>query len=205
MPEKPPRIFPLALQHWDKRLDQIVEDTVAAPINVHQLMANNPSLLKACWDFRNHAVQGGTLGKSAGELVILRVAVHMQAWYEWASHVDRALACDLTIDEINQVLCYSTGQGWQAADAVLLRAVDDLIARHCLTEQTQIELAQYFSTEQVMDIIAIHGMYVILACMIKSWGLPLDQQVRERIAGQASERDFITAATRFKTTIDNID
>ena len=56
-----------------------------------------------------------------------------------------------------------------------------------------------------MDIIAIHGMYVILACMIKSWGLPLDQQVRERIAGQASERDFITAATRFKTTIDNID
>jgi 4-carboxymuconolactone decarboxylase len=205
MPTKPPKMFPLAPQHWDKELDQIVEDTKSAPINVHQLMANNPSLLKAWWDFRNHAVRGGTLGKRAGELVILRVAVHMQAWYEWASHVDRALACGLTIDEINQVLSYSTAQGWPAADAVLLRAVDDLIAHHCLTEQIQIELALYFSTEQVMDIIAIHGMYVILACMIKSWDLPLDQPVLERIAGQASERDFITAATRFKTTLDNID
>ena len=204
MSKKLPKVSPLALQHWDKKLDQIAEDTRGAPINVHQLMANNPSLLKAWWNFRNHAVEGGTLGKRAGELVILRVAVHMQAWYEWGSHVDRALACGLTIDEINHVLSYSTAEGWGATDAVLLRAVDDLIAHHCLTEQIQTQLAQHFSTEQVMDIIAIQGMYVILACMIKSWGLTLDQQVQERIAEQASESDFIAAAALFKATIDNI-
>ena len=55
-----------------------------------------------------------------------------------------------------------------------------------------------------MDIIAIQGMYVILACMIKSWGLTLDHEVQERIALQASERDFIAAAARFKATIDSI-
>jgi len=170
-----------------------------APINVHQLMANNPNLLKAWWDFRNYSVEGGTLGKRGGELVILRVAVHMQAWYEWGSHVDRALACGLTIEEINRVLLHSTNEHWHDTDACILRSVDELIKNHCLSAQTQVELSKYFSSAQVMDIIAIHGMYVILACMIKSWGLTLDDAVQARIKEQTSEHSFLLLADQFKT------
>ncbi|MDG1323338.1 MAG: carboxymuconolactone decarboxylase family protein, partial [Porticoccaceae bacterium] len=108
MSNKLTQVKPLATQHWDKALTKVIEDTKGAPLHVHQLMANNPKLLDAWWDFRNHSVEGGTLGKRAGELVILRVAVHMQAWYEWGSHVDRALTCGLSIDEINRVLSHST-------------------------------------------------------------------------------------------------
>jgi len=169
-----------------------------APIHVHQLMANNPALLKAWWNFRNYSVEGGTLGKRGGELVILRVAVHMQAWYEWGSHVDRALACDLSIEEINHVLVRSTSEPWHASDACILLAVDELIENHCLSAKTQIDLAQHFSSAQVMDIIAIHGMYVILACMIKSWGLTLDDSVQARIKEQASEHGFLLLAAQFK-------
>jgi len=176
-----------------------------APINVHQLMANNPTLLKAWWDFRNYSVTGGTLGKRGGELVILRVAVHMETWYEWGSHVDRALTCGLSIDEINRVLKPSTFEHWQANDACILRAVDELIEKHCLSAQVQIDLAQHFSSAQVMDIIAIHGMYVILACMIKSWGLTLDDAVQARIQEQANEHDFVAMAKDFKTVINNTD
>jgi len=173
------------------------------PIHVHQLMANNPTLLKAWWDFRNYSVTGGTLGKRRGELVILRVAVHMQAWYEWGSHVDRALACGLSIDEINRVLTPAIHEHWQAGDASILRAVDELILSHCLSAQSQIELAQHFDSAQTMDIIAIHGMYVILACMIKSWGLTLDTSVQARIQEHANEHDFIARAKKFKTSINN--
>ena len=91
MSEKPLKTQPLPSEHWDKTLEPIIAGTNGGPINVHKLMANNPALLKAWWDFRNHSVEGGTLGKRSGELVILRVAVHMQAWYEWGSHVDRGL------------------------------------------------------------------------------------------------------------------
>jgi len=69
------------------------------------------------------------------------------------------------------------------------------------TIKLQIKLAKYFSTAQLMDLIAIQGMYVILACMIKSWGLVLDPQVQERIAEHTSERDFITAAAMFKASL----
>ena len=201
MSKKLSQVEPLATQHWDKALAKVIEDTKGAPLHVHQLMANNPKLLDAWWDFRNHSVEGGTLGKRAGELVILRVAVHMQAWYEWGSHVDRALTCGLSIDEINHVLSHSTEVGWPPADAALLEAVDELVSHHCISEKLQVQLAKHFNTAQLMDLIAIQGMYVILACMIKSWGLTLDPQVHDRIADHTNERDFVVAAARFKASL----
>ena len=197
MLEKLPQVSPLNPKKWDKRLKQVIRDTKGAPINVHQLMAHNPTLLTAWWSFRNHSIRGGTLGKRLGELVILRVAVHMQAWYEWASHVDRALACGLSIDDIQRVLNHDLTKGWQSADASLLKAVDELINSHSLSKKTQTQLAENFSVAQVMDIMAIQGMYVILACMIKTWGLTLDQEVQNRIAQQANDYDFMLAAQKF--------
>lgn len=48
-----------------------------------------------------------------------------------------------------------------------------------------------------MDVIAIHGMYVIPGCMINTWGLTLDAQIAERISAYTSELDFNAATGRF--------
>lgn len=196
-----PQISPLPPTQWDASLDHIREDMNGAPIHVHQLMANNPTLLKAWWDFRNYSVDGGTLGKRKGELVILRVAVHVQAWYEWGSHVDRSLACGMTIEEINRVLNYVISDDWSEEEAALLTAVDELMLQRQLSNNTQARLAEHYDTAQVMDIMAIHGMYVILACMINTWGLELDAAVVERIQGQACEQKFLRAAKIFSAAI----
>jgi len=75
-------LAPLPVADWDDSLAQVMEDMHAQPLNVHALMANHPELLKAWWYFRNYVVVGGDLGKRSGELVILRVALHMKSWYE---------------------------------------------------------------------------------------------------------------------------
>jgi 4-carboxymuconolactone decarboxylase len=201
MPTPLPQVSPLAPEHWDPSLNHIREDMNGVPIHVHQLMANNPTLLKAWWDFRNYSVDGGTLGKRKGELVILRVAVHVQAWYEWGSHVDRSLACGMTMKEINAVLNYPISNSWTEEEAALLTAVDELMLQRQLSKNTQARLAEYYDTAQVMDIMAIHGMYVILACMINTWGLELDAAVVERIQGQACEQQFLSAAKIFSAAI----
>ena len=94
------KVLPLDAEQWPPELDFIIEDMSGVPINVHKLLANHPELLKAWWNFRNYSVKGGKLGQRKGELVILRVAIHMQAWYEWGSHVERSLACGLSLDEL---------------------------------------------------------------------------------------------------------
>ncbi|WP_188751900.1 carboxymuconolactone decarboxylase family protein [Marinobacterium zhoushanense] len=172
---------PLPTEHWDSSLIQVIEDMKGDPINVHKLMAHNPALLNAWWDFRNHSVNGGALGKRLGELVILRVAIHMRAWYEWGSHVERGLACGLTLEEIERIKAEPRPEQWSDKEYLLLLAVDELITRHGLSPELLAKLQDCYSDAELMDLIAIHGMYVILGCMINTWGLELDEHVREKL------------------------
>ena len=183
-------MIPLPPEKWDASLSHVIDDMNGQPINVHRLMANHPDLLKAWWDFRQYSVNGGELGERNAELLILRVAVHMKDWYEWGSHVHRALTCDLTLKEIERVKQGPQAPGWSAAEAVLLKAVDELISLHRLKPATQADLSKNFNARQVMDIIAIHGMYVILACMINTWGLELDSHVQEKLPESVTKDNF---------------
>ena len=83
---------PLPPSQWDPSLQHIIDEMQGRPINLHRLLANHPALLKAWWTYRMYAVHGGSLELRETEILILRVAVHMRAWYEWAAHVDRGLA-----------------------------------------------------------------------------------------------------------------
>lgn len=181
---------PLPLTEWDSSLDHIIDDMQGRPLNVHGLMANHPALLNAWWSFRNYAVQGGALAQRDCELVILRVAVHTRSWYEWASHVDRGLTSGLTIEEIERVRLGPGALEWGERDALILDSVDELVAEHGISPATQARLAHYFSPKQIMDINAIHGMYITLACMINTWEPALDESVRSSLPASVSRDDF---------------
>ena len=43
-----------------------------------------------------------------------------------------------------------------------------------------------------MDVIAVHGMYVTLACMINTWGLELDERIKAKLPDGHSERVFVS-------------
>ncbi len=81
-------------------------------------------------------------------------------------------------------------RGWSDHDAVLLRCVDELLDERTIRGATRERLAEHFSDQQILDVIAIHGMYVTLGCMINTWGLPLDQFVQERLPASVSREEF---------------
>lgn len=189
-------VTPLPPADWDSALAHVIADMKGAPLQVHGLMANHPELLAAWWSFRNYSVRGGELGQRRGELVILRVAVLMRAWYEWASHVERGLACGLSRDEIERVKEGGAAPGWDAADAALLEAVDELVADHGLSPNSHARLRAHYSVRQIMDIMAIHGMYVTLACMINTWGLELDARVKAKLPDDVTREAFEAAFPR---------
>jgi len=184
---------PLPLDEWDESLSGVIDDMGGQPLNVHSLMANHPQLLMAWWNYRNYSVKGGDLGQRDGELVILRVACHMGSWYEWASHVDRGLQAGLSMDEIDRVAEGPAATDWSEKDAALLTGVDELISERAIGTATQARLQGHFSANQVMDIIAIHGMYVTLGCMINTWGLELDDRIKERLPDRTDRAAFESA------------
>ncbi len=186
---------PLDPAAWDPSLKGIISDMKGNPLNVHRLMANHPQLLKAWWDFRNYSVQGGALGRRRGELVILRVALHMRAWYEWGSHVERSLACGLSLEEIERVKD-PAASAWALPESLLLRAVDELIETRGLSSDSLQALSGHYSPQEIMDIMAIHGMYVILGCMINTWGLELDVGVVAKLPDGVTQEAFEAAYPR---------
>lgn len=186
----PLKLSPLPVSAWDDSLAQVRDDMQDRPLNVHALMAHNPKLLNAWWDFRNYAVGGGELGRRSSELVILRVAIRMRAWYEWGSHVERALASGLTMDEIERVKQGAQAVQWAPAEALLLKTVDELFAERAIAAETLDELSRHFSAPQVLDLIAIQGMYVILGGMINTWSLELDEHIQEKLPATVSKARF---------------
>jgi len=179
---------PLPISAWDPSLQHVVDDMHGRPLNIHALMANHPRLLTAWWDLRMYLVNGGDLTQRHCELAILRIAVHMKSWYEWASHVVRGIDSGLTIEEIQNV---RSGEGeWSDADAALLRAVDDVTANNCISEASRTHLQAHFTNQQMMDIILLHGMYQTLGCLIDTWGLDLDAHVRKQLPEAVTEPVF---------------
>jgi len=181
---------PVALQDWDVSLQHVVDDMNGRPLNIHSLMANHPRLLAAWWDLRNYSVNGGDLEQRHCEIAILRVAVHLDSWYEWASHVERGLACGLALEEIERIKTGPAAAGWDVQEAAVLTAIDNLVENQSIAAGTLQELGEHFTQQQVLDIVLLYGMYNTIACMINTWGLELDQHVAERLPGSVTESSF---------------
>ena len=190
---------PVPPDQWDPSLQHIIDDMDGCPIQVHCLLANHPALLNAWWNYRMYSVKGGDLEQRECELVILRVAVHMKAWYEWAAHVDRGLATGLTLDEIYRVAEGPTALAWNDKDSMLLNAVDELVTDHSMSTATRTSLETFFSEKQVLDIISLQGLYVTIACMIGTWPVEIEEHVMQRLPEEVTEesfRDLLSAANR---------
>ena len=179
-------------ENWDPSLDFIIKQMNGTPLNVHKLLAKHPKLLAAWWNFRNYSVEGGDLGRRCGEFVILRVASYLKSWYEWSSHVDRSLKCGLELNEIKKVNKKLDESDWNKKEFLLLSAVDQLIAKKHLDNDLYKDLSNYFSDRQIMDIVAIHGMYIILGCMINIWGLSLEDDIAQRLPKGITEAQFLS-------------
>lgn len=185
---------PLAVDEWQERLSGIADELGGEPADVHKLMAHSPALMAAWWSFRNHCVNGASLGRRKGELVILRVAARMRCWYEWGNHVDRSLKAGIAKEDILATLEPLGNGHWPADEECLLGAIDELMRDRAIGKTTLTKLDRFFSNTQIMDLIAIHGMYLILAAMIETWELPLEADVLDRISRDTDEASFRTAA-----------
>ncbi len=184
----------LAPEQWDTSLEAIIADMQGRPINLHGLLANHPDLLTAWWDFRRYAVAGGELGRRHAELVILRTSVHRGSWYEWASHVVRGRSCGLSLAEIERVLDGPAAPGWEEPDAALLAAVDELDARGSLSASSLASLGRHFDQKKILDLVAIHGTYVMLAMILQTWQVDLDEDVATALPPSVTERQFTRKA-----------
>ena len=165
-----PRLEPLPLDAFRSVERELGLDPVDPPLNVMRTLAHNPALYDA-W----HRLAGTLFTRSIPprerELVILRAAWRAQAPYPWAQHARLGHDAGLTDDEIRRVADGPGAREWSPEDALLLRAVDELVDDQRLSDATWTALARRFEPPDLLSLAMLAGHYVMLAGVLNSAGV----------------------------------
>ena len=175
-----PRLEPLPESAWDAEVRPLLEPMASAggrPLNIFTTLAHHPKLLKRWLVFGNHVLAKSTLPARDRELAILRVGWLCRAEYEFGQHVVIARAAGVSDAEIERVVAGPDAPGWDAGDAALLRAVDELHGDAFVGDATFAALQQRYDIRQILDLIFCVGQYQLVSMALNTLGVQLDPGV----------------------------
>ena len=178
-----PRIPPVSLEDADpetrallERLSRLRGDD-ASLLNVFGTIARHPMLLREWLGFATYTLTRSTLDARIRELAVLRTGWCNRSPYEWGQHVVVARAVGVGDDAIARVAEGPAADGWTAAEAAVIRAVDELHERSTITDATWAELGAHYSEQQVLDLVFLVGQYHLVSFALNACGVQRDDGV----------------------------
>ena len=181
-----PRIASLEPADWDTGLrEQLLGnrppemgDAAAAPFNIFKTLANHPKLASKFGVWGNQILFKSSLAPRDRELAILRVGWLCRATYEWHHHV--AIGRDHAGMNDADIALARSGPvaNSEAHDDVLLRAVDELVLGHFVSDATWALLARRFDQIQLIDLVFAVGQYTMVSMALNSFGVQLEDNYR---------------------------
>ena len=175
-----PRIPPLSPAEWNAEVRELLQplEREGQVDNLYTTLARHPKLLKRWKVFGAHVLGKSTLPTRDREILILRLGWLCQSRYEWVHHVLIGKA-EGGLDErdIARIQEGPAAAGLQPFDAALLRAVDELHARCFIEDFTWKTLTERYDEQQMLDLLFTVGQYRLLAMLLKSAGIQLEERV----------------------------
>lgn len=142
------------------------------PYRLHRTLAHAPGSLKAFMPWGEHILRNNSLPEREREIVILRVAWNAEAAYEWGLHAWVARQVGMTEEEIAAIPGGADASPWSEADTALIRAVDELMARHRIGAETWDALAAHFAPNQLVDLLLLAGNFTMIAWVLNGLEIP---------------------------------
>jgi alkylhydroperoxidase family enzyme len=169
-----PRLEPLPRDEWDEETRTLLGERT---LNVFATLAHHPKLMKRWMVFGNHVLAKSTLAPRDRELLVLRTGWNCRAPYEWGQHVAIARSIGIGDEEIARVAQGPDAPGWSAADALLLRAADELHTEQTLSDATYDELAARYDRHNLLDLVFTVGQYHLVSMALNAFRVERDDSV----------------------------
>ncbi len=175
MPDRPetPRVAPAAAADLDAPAQALLSGATppgSRATNIFATLVRHPGLFRRWLPFGGKLL-AGKLPARDRELLVLRVAWRCRSEYEWGQHVLIGTAAGLTDDEVRRIRGGPDTPGWDAFDATLLRAADELHDDSCIGEQTWRALAARYDERQLIEVPMLVGHYHLVAFALNSLGV----------------------------------
>ncbi|WP_395327599.1 carboxymuconolactone decarboxylase family protein [Novosphingobium sp. BL-8H] len=169
--ESGPRYAPLRLDEVSPEGQEQV-DAIRAAFHIPEsrpfpdvslITLRHPGMFKGQMVLGIELAARGTIPGRERELMILRLARLAGAPFEWCEHVDIGKAFGITTEEIERVLEGSSATGWSEHESAMLRAVEELVADHCMANSTWDTLAKTWDEKQMLEVPMLVGSYLMTA------------------------------------------
>ena len=178
-----PRIEPVDLGRLDADQRAALEPFLASEggkvgggkiLNIFRTLAHAPKALTAFLGWGNYILsKRNALSPRDRELVILRTGYNCRSGYEWTQHKRIGLDCGLTADEIERIKVGPGADGWNDLDQAMLRATDELVTDHFVTDTTWAALAP-LGDKGRMDLVMTVGQYTQVSMILNSFGIQVE-------------------------------
>ena len=176
-----PRIHPQNESEWDEDARTLIEGfkkISKGPVtNIMATLANYSKLYKRWRVFGNHILFKSSLPPRDREILILRIGWLCQAEYEWGQHVIIGKRAGLNDEEIIQIIEGPNAEGWDAFDATLVRAVDELYIDSFITDATWQKIAVKYNKHQLIDLVFTVGQYNLVSMALNTLGVQLEDGI----------------------------
>lgn len=177
---RPIRVPPLPATGNPPDVQELVDSVGSGPTsasNIFLTLARHPGLFRKWLPFGGKLLASGKLPARDRELAILRTAWRCGSDYEFGQHRTIGQHAGLSASEVDRVVQDPAAAGWAAEDAVLLRATDELVADHEISQGTWAELADRYDTKQLIELAMLVGHYAMLAGVLNSAGVQREEGV----------------------------
>jgi hypothetical protein len=163
------RIEPLPVNKWPPEMQEA-------------LAAIKPPVPRYPLTRKGRPTGGNILGTMAHHPALAR-AYNTLNGHEWAQHVFLARDAGLTDLEIAWIAWGPDAPFWSELESALLRAVDELVGDGAIGDKTWTVLSTHLDPQQLLDVIFTAGSYTILAWMMQSLDITLDDDLRKALGG----------------------
>ena len=157
----------------DLRAALSIPETTKMP-DVTLITLRHPGTFRCQMQLGIELTAHGAISPRERELAVLRVALLCGAPFEWVQHVGHARRLGLTDAEIQRVIEGSSAAGWTQHDRAVVRAVEELIADKCMSDETWETLSKSWNEMQLLEMPMLVGCYFMLALQQNSVRIPTE-------------------------------
>jgi len=188
-----PRIAPVPDAQRNSQQQSIAATFASSALpNAVATYLHHPALAEHILPYERYVWTASTLPPRHRAIVGLRTAWLTRSGYLWAHRTSAARDAGLTGDELRRIAQGPDAKGWDAFEATVLRAADELHVDSFVSDATWRTLAGRYDVNQLIDLVDSVGAVTMHAGVINSLGVEVEPDVTDRLP----EIPYSVGATR---------
>ncbi|HUL81701.1 MAG TPA: carboxymuconolactone decarboxylase family protein [Gammaproteobacteria bacterium] len=177
-----PRLAPLSTAALDDAQRALTTRFSALGMrNAIATYARYPALASAMLPYTEFLLTKSTLPPRHRELLWLRTAWLARSDYLWAQRAPAARRAGLTDAELTRVALGPDAPGWDAFEAALLRAADELHVDAFVSDATWAALAARYDANQLTDLVYGVGEIALHAAFANTLRIEIEPELADRL------------------------